>query len=110
MSILRKQGVLVWYNTPMSEKEDIHEELIRLTRENHELLEQNHALLHKLYRNEMIGIWIRVVWYAILIGLPFALYYYVLGPYFEAFGSNYEVFRQGMAEIPGLKGLEVLLP
>ncbi len=101
---------MVWYNTPMSEKEDMHEELMRLSRENHELLKQNHELLRKMYRNDMIGLILRFVWYAVLVGLPFALYYYILGPYFEAFGANYETFRQGMAEIPGLKGLEVLLP
>jgi uncharacterized membrane protein (DUF106 family) len=93
-----------------SEKEDTHEELLRLTRENNELLKQNHELVRKMYRNDMIGITFRIVWFAILIGLPFAVYFYVLEPYFQAFGANYEIFRQGMAEIPGLKGLEQFLP
>jgi hypothetical protein len=93
-----------------SEKEDQHEEILRLTRENSELIKQNHEYLRKMYRNDMIGITLRVVWYAVLIGLPFAVYFYVLEPYFQAFGANYEVFRQGMAEIPGLKGLEQFLP
>ena len=92
------------------ETEDEYREILRLVRENHELLKQNHTLLRKMYRNDLIGIIIRVLWYAILIGLPFALYFYVLEPYFKAFGANYEVFRQGMSEIPGLKGLEKILP
>jgi hypothetical protein len=94
----------------MPEKEDTHEELLRLTRENNELIKENHEYLRKMYRNDMVGLTLRVVWYAILIGMPFAVYFYVLEPYFEAFGANYEVFRQGMAEIPGLKGLEVFFP
>lgn len=95
----------------MNEKEiDTHTELLILLRENTELTKQNNILLKKMYRNDMIGIWLRVVWYAVLIGLPFALYFYVLQPYFEAFGSDYDLFRQGIGEIPGLKGLENLLP
>jgi hypothetical protein len=93
-----------------SEKEDQHEELLRLTRENNELLKENHEYLRKMYRNDMIGLTLRVVWYAILIGLPFAVYFYVLEPYFEAFGANYEEFREGMAEIPGLKSFEQFFP
>jgi len=95
----------------MPPEHDIHSaEIVRLLRENHELAQQNNELLRKMYRNDMIGIVLRLVWYAILIGLPFAVYFYVLEPYFTAFGSNYETFRVGMAEIPGLKGLEQLLP
>ena len=89
---------------------DKHEELLRLMRENRELLKENQTLLKKMYRNDMIGVGLRVVWYAVLIGLPFALYFYVFEPYFTALGSDYEVFKRGMAEIPGLKGFEGILP
>ena len=92
------------------ESSDTHEEMLRLLKENNELAKENAVLLKKLYRHSVIGIWIRIVWYAVLIGLPFALYFYVLEPYFHAFGADYEVFRRGMAELPGLKGLEHLLP
>jgi hypothetical protein len=80
-----------------------HDEMLRLLRENNEILK-------KLYRHSVIALILRFVWYAILIGMPFALYFYVLEPYFEAFGSNYDTFRQGMAEIPGFKSFEALLP
>ncbi len=94
----------------MESSKDTHDEILNLLKENKVLAEENQRLLKKMYRNDMIGIWLRVLWYAVLIGLPFALYFYVLEPYFEAFGANIEVFKQGMAEIPGLKGLEQLLP
>lgn len=87
-----------------------HNEILRLLRENRELAEANNVLLKKLYRHNMIGFTFRIVWYAILIGLPFAVYFYVLEPYFTVFGANYETFRQGMAEIPGLKGFENFFP
>lgn len=89
---------------------DLHGELLRLTKENNELLKENHEYLRKMYRNDMIGIVIRILWYAILIGLPFAVYFYVLQPYFELLGSDYDTFRAGMGEIPGLKWLETYFP
>ncbi len=95
----------------MSPDNDVrHAEMHRLLEENNALLKENHELLRKMYRNDMIGIGLRIVWYAVLIGLPFAVYFYLLEPYFEVFGANYETFRLGMAEIPGLKGLEQFLP
>jgi len=76
-----------------------------LDRQN-DLLEDNNRILRKLHRYEIINFWTKIIWYALLIGLPFALYYYVLGPYFEAFGSSYETFNAGIQEIPGIKSLE----
>ncbi len=92
------------------EKDTTHEELLRLTEENNVLIKENHEYLRKMYRNDMIGLILRVVWYAVLIGMPFAVYYYVLQPYFNAFGADYGLFRQGIGEIPGLKGLCSFIP
>lgn len=90
--------------------EEQHEEMLRLLRENIEVTKENNKILHKLYRHNVIGFATTVIWYGILIGLPLVAYYYILVPYFDALGANYETFRQGMAEIPGLKGLENILP
>lgn len=87
-----------------------HAEMLRLIRETSVLTKENNVLLKKIHRHNVINLTFKIVWLAIIIGLPFAVYFYVLGPYFEAFGANYEVFRQGMAEIPGLKGIENVLP
>jgi len=67
------------------------------------LLEDNNKLLKKLHKYEVMGFWFRILWYGILIGMPFALYFYVLEPYFTAVGSSYETFYVGMQEIPGFK-------
>ncbi len=88
---------------PEDDKKNEHEEMLRLLRENNEILK-------KLYRHSVIGLVLRIVWYVILIGMPFAVYFYILEPYFAAFGANYELFRQGIAEIPGLKGIENIIP
>lgn len=91
----------------MSTDNDSHD---RLLREHTELLRENNKLLRKLWRSEVVGIWLRIFWYALLIGLPFALYFYVFEPYFAAFGSSYEQFRLGIRELPGFKGIELFFP
>ncbi len=83
--------------------------LEHLMEKNSKLLEENNDLLKKIHRNGLLAFWIRIGWYIVLIGLPFALYFYVLEPYFTAMGSNYEVFKAGINEIPGLKGLGDLI-
>ena len=67
------------------------------------LLQENNVLLKKMHKHAVIGFWFRIIWYILLVGLPFALYFYVLEPYFTALGSSYEVFSEGMQEIPGWK-------
>jgi hypothetical protein len=94
----------------MESEKQKHDEILELLKENAVIAKDTNQLLHKIYRNDMIGIGIRLVWYVMLIGLPFAMYFYFLEPYFEAFGSNYDLFREGLGEIPGLKGLEHILP
>ena len=71
---------------------------------NAELLRENNRLLRKLHRFHIVSAWFKALWIALLIGLPFALYFYVLEPYFEALGSSYETFQSGIGELPGLKG------
>lgn len=85
-----------------SDNLDLKEVLDRQNR----LLEDNNRILHQLHRYEMINFWSKLVWYALLIGAPFALYYYVLEPYFSAFGASYDTFSAGMNEIPGIKTFE----
>lgn len=90
--------------------EDTQSEILRLVRENNALVHKNNELLRKLKRNSVIELWLRIVWYALLIGLPFALYFYILEPYFEAFGGSYEQFRVGIEQLPGIKGFEEFFP
>ena len=93
-----------------SDKEGGDHNLIKeLLLDNKKLLTENNRLVRKMHRQMVWGFWLRIFWYALLIGLPFAVYFYVLEPYFEALGSNYEVFKAGLNEVPGLKGLGQLL-
>jgi membrane protein required for beta-lactamase induction len=89
----------------MPMEKDSHAELKTLILENTELLKDNNRLLRKIHRNALIEFWVRIFWYVLLIGLPFALYFYVLEPYFTAMGSSYSTFSAGMQELPGWRQL-----
>jgi Trk-type K+ transport system membrane component len=80
-----------------------HGDMKALILENQRLLGENNKLLKKLYRNAVITFWIRLLWIGIVIGLPFLIYFYLVEPYFEAFGSSFSTFQSGLQEIPGWK-------
>lgn len=86
-----------------------HEELKHLLEETLAVEQENQRLLKKLHRYSWYGMIFKLVWFALLVGLPFALYFYILEPYFRMFGSSYEQFRLGVSEIPGYKGLLLFL-
>lgn len=86
-----------------------HQMLEELVKQNAALLEDNNQLLKKIHRNAIVTFWVRILWYVLILGFPFILYFYVLEPYFAAFGSSYENFIDGMNELPGLRGIDQLL-
>lgn len=77
--------------------------LHELMLENQRLLTENNQLLKKLRKASIFNFWFRAVWIAVLIGLPFIMYYFLIEPWFASFGSSFETFQAGMQEIPGWK-------
>ena len=59
-------------------------------------------------RNGVIDLWLRVVWYAILIGLPFALYFYILEPYLRAVGISSDKLHTGLERFPAFRSFQSL--
>ena len=86
------------------------EELMALLKEDTELAREINRLLKKMHRNAIIEMWLRVLWYALLIGLPFALYFYILEPYLGTFQESMKQFQVGVGgPFPGLEVLESYL-
>lgn len=85
-----------------------HEKMEAMLKKNAELLEENNKILKRIHRYGVMSFWFRLLWYALIIGFPFAVYFYVLEPYFAAFGSSYENFLDGMNELPGFRGISEL--
>lgn len=88
------------------EQKGEQQEMLRLLRENTSIVTENNKLLKSIHKYHKLGFMFKILWFAIIIGLPFAVYFYFLEPYFTALGANYDLFRAGIGEIPGLKGFE----
>jgi hypothetical protein len=80
-----------------------HAEMKRLLERNYELLKENNRLLKKLHRNAVWGMWIRVIGYALILGAPVALYFYVLEPYLMSMGSSVDSLRSMLEQIPNFE-------
>jgi uncharacterized membrane protein len=93
----------------MLSEEKEHKEMRELIEKNSKLIKENQRILKKLYHYTVAGIWLKVLWYIVLIGLPFALYFYVLEPYFHAFGTSFETFKEGINQLPGVKSIDILI-
>ena len=87
---------------------DEQSEILRLLKENTVLAHDNNELLKKIHRWNIVGMSLKSIWFVFIIGFPFLFYFYIVQPYFSALGSDYQVFKAGINEIPGLKVLEHL--
>lgn len=85
---------------PNKNEQNVLQELLL---ENQRLLTENNQLLKKMQRQAVLGLWMRVFSFLILIGAPFVLYYYVIEPYFTTLGSSFQTFQDGLQEVPGWK-------
>jgi hypothetical protein len=57
-----------------------------LARENNRLLVENNELLKKMDRRYIRGFWVKLIWFAILIGLPILFYSYFINSYMSLLG------------------------
>ena len=93
----------------MASLED-NNETQNLLEENLALAKENNELLKKIHRWNVIGMSLKVFWVLLIIGFPFAIYFFIFEPYFTALGSDYEVFKTGINEVPGIKVLGRFFP
>ena len=80
-----------------------HQLMQELLLENQRILNENNELMKKLNRRSLWSFWFRVVWFLIIIGAPFLLYFYIIEPYFTSLGSSFQTFQAGLQEVPGWK-------
>ena len=65
-----------------------HEESKRLLKENLEVTKQNHVLLVKMHRTHVWELWLKVIWFAVIIGAPIITFYFFVEPYMRALGIS----------------------
>ena len=79
-----------------------HEEIKKLLEENLRVVKESHVLLEKMHRMDVYTFWMKVLWFASIVGLPIIVYYLFLEPYFKALGVNSEDFSLMLKNIPHL--------
>lgn len=93
----------VGMNPNNNQTKQTEETILTLTRQNQELLKANNELLNTINRREIRHFWFKVVWYAILLGVPLFAYYYLYNAFIGNFtGStqentiNYELIQEAL--------------
>ncbi len=77
------------YNVAMeSMSKDQNELVIKLLRDNQELLRQNNELLNRHEKRERRRLIFKVVWYTILLGIPLLAYYYLYSTFVGLIGGD----------------------
>ena len=74
------------------------ETLLSLTKANHELLIANNELLMKFDRRYVRGFWFKLIWFAILIGLPIILLPYIMSTLMGSVGLQGSSSSSSMSE------------
>lgn len=86
-----------------------HAEMKHLLERQMELLEENNRLLRKLYRRAVWGFWFRLSTYLLILGVPVILYYYVMAPYLDMVGNDYQTIMETVQRLGGLEQLNRFL-
>jgi len=81
----------------------MHEDVSELVRRNIELTKENNRLLRSMRRAAWWGTFFRILWMAVIIGVPVFLYYYFFMPYYQGLSAGYQQFQResGGFQIPG---------
>ena len=83
------------------EKDNI--DVKKLLAENQRLLIENNALLRKMRRDAFIGTIFKVIWFAVLIGVPIYAYFNYILPNWENLQEKIEGLENVTAEMEGAK-------
>jgi hypothetical protein len=90
-------------NPDKNQTNETEETILTLTRQNQELLKANNELLNTINRREIRHFWFKVVWYAILLGVPLFAYYYLYNAFLGNLGGgdaqsnlNYEMIKEAL--------------
>lgn len=74
----------------------------KLIRENARLTKENHKLLKKLWRAEVFGFWSKLLFAAILIGVPVLVYQYYLADVIVDLQTMYGGIQQDIDQVKNL--------
>jgi hypothetical protein len=67
-------------------------EIVKLLRENHQLMEENNKMLKAMRRAARIGFFFKLLVFILVLGIPTYVYFTVVQPYLESVPNPVESF------------------
>lgn len=92
-----------YYHVPTHRTSFMDTETQELVQENIRLTRENNRLLKKLWRAEVFGFWSKVLFLAIMIGVPVFVYRYYLADYVQDMQNMYQEIRDGVTSFEGIQ-------
>lgn len=88
----------------MTDDQDIED----LLRENVRLSRENNQILHKLWRAQVTGFWGKILFYALIIGVPVFVYQFYLQGYVAQLRTTYDTMRDAAEQVKQMPSIEDL--
>jgi len=85
----------------MPPNKDEHQIIKELLEENQRLLNDNNRILKNMLKRANWSFFFQVLWVLVILGVPLALYYYGIKPYFDSVGDSFQSFGDGLQNVPG---------
>lgn len=79
------------------------QETKHLLRENIRLTRENNKLLHKLWRAKVTGFWTKILFYALIIGIPWYIYQQYVASYIKQLHNSYNELYDTVEEVNELR-------
>ena len=79
-----------------------HQEIKQLLEENLAWEKKNYELLEKMHKYHVYTFWMKFVWFAIVIGLPFIFFYVFMQPYLALLGVSGTDVESLLKDLPGV--------
>lgn len=79
------------------------DDMMDIVKKTHALALENNEMLHTMRRNQRWAFFFRIVFWAIVIGLPLMLYYYFLAPYMTELKGTFDALQGQVESVQGVQ-------
>ena len=85
---------------PTSDQDRTSQEILEQINELNKTISDTNSRVRRIDRSMKVSFWFKVIWFLFLIGIPFAIYYYLIEPYKDLFEQQAS-FSESIKNFPG---------
>lgn len=85
---------------PTTDEDRTHQDILEQLNELDKKVSDTNSRIRRIDRGMRIAFWFRILWFLFLIGIPFAIYYYLIEPY-KGLIEQQAAFSENIQNIPG---------